>query len=487
MIGPRNLLFSVFFILAAVSFSPAANYYVTQSGSGGTCTSAPIGAPMSAATFNGCSSGPTGGDTVYFTGTITTTISPSRTGTSSLQLTLDFTGATINGIKLSGDSYLTLNGGTISSSSSGADGSDMIYCAGSTTNITINGFSYIGPSGGTNNFLGVSAGCSNFTVSNNHVDNIAYGFVTLTGGLVTNYDFANNYVRSSTNITTQTDLFHWADATNIIIEGNQLINQSPGSQSNSRHNDVIQTYKSGAGGAVNPSNWTIRYNWIEEAVTDCADTDGSNSYTMMENLIGTNYVYGNVFYTTMTCNFGNGLTLKADVSSAAWYVYNNTFATINTGDPPVVWFQSGNGAHAYFENNAAEMTSNSGGTLLEAASQNWLLTADYNYFSNISNCPNGDGSTSWVGTHGTCSPTLPMFTDFAAVTSGGNFAGTSTLQNQGDSTIGSQFNQGICPGATWPNPSLCQRLSGKWDIGAYQGGSSGTSPNPPTGLAALVQ
>jgi len=62
----------------------------------------------------------------------------------------------------------------------------------------------------------------------------------------------NNYFVSSTNVTDQTDVFSYGDGYNITIQGNFFRNQAPGATSG-RHNDVIQTYHSGANGGSWPN------------------------------------------------------------------------------------------------------------------------------------------------------------------------------------------------------------------------------------------
>ena len=60
---------------------------------------------------------------------------------------------------------------------------------------------------------------------------------------------------------------------------------------------------------------------------------------------------------------------------------------------------------------------------------------------------------------------------------------TSPLISAGDSTIGSEYSQGITPGATWPNPVLSTRATyGNWEVGAYVYVEPGTQP--PTHLEA---
>jgi hypothetical protein len=453
---------------------PAASYYVTQSGAGSK-NGTSLANAWSVANFN-ASGTPTGGDTVYFSGTIASTVTPTSNGTGNgaSRLTFDFSAATLTNpaISLSSNTYLTLLGGPVVE---GSDGSTIIKCAyvspGAGHDITISNFTFTGASAGSSTFFSVGS-CTNVLISNNTLNNVL-SFVNEWQGKTHDITILNNSATTSQNITQQSDVISMGDTINVTIQGNKLINQSPGSQSNSRHNDIIQTFQSGASQNQVPSNWTIAYNWIEEDVTDCADTDGSNSWTMIENTGGSNYIYGNVFYAPGPCQFGNGETMDSSQSSVIWYVYNNTY--ISPNGYPGIWFQ--NSGNLYFRNNVFQLA-NANGTYLVF---NWTAGAawDYNYFYGVPDC-----SSTVSGPHGSCS-TDPLFSNY----SGGleSLQPTSPLLSAGDATIGSQFNQGIGPGATWPNPTLATRGNSSWSVGAYQNATSQSQPNPPTGLSLVVQ
>lgn len=472
MINPRMLLFSVVLALVAVNSASATSYFVTQSGAGSQ-NGLSLANAWSVANFN-ASSAPTGGDTVFFSGSITTQVgAKSGTGNGASRLTLDFTSATLSvsgtDILISGDNYVTITGGKIATDAAGAF-NNLIACNTSVAHdITIQNWTYVGSTNGTSSFYSVGK-CNTVLIENNSADNVSH-CVTAWQGATHDITILNNYCRTSSNTTQQSDVITLGDTTNVMIQGNKLINRAPGSQNNSRHNDVIQTYQGGGADNQAPSNWTIRYNWLEEAVADCGNTDGSNSWTMIESTTGTNYEYGNVFYTASPCNFGNGATMDSNNPAAVWNVNNNTY--FGASGYPGIWFQN-SGHLNTSENNAFQLTNSNGNTNLIF---NWTNgTLDYNHFSGISGC-----DASIVGTHGTCTATLPLFKDAA----NGDLSPTATLQGKGNSNIGSQFNQGICPGATWPNPTLCARTVGAWDVGAYQSGDGGLTP--PTGLAAAVR
>jgi len=132
----------LFVLLFPLSVFAANSYYVTQSGSG--LANGALGNPWSIAAYN-ASSQPTGGDTVYFSGNITSTVTPatSGTGNGTLRLVLDFTSATLNTanpyIKLANKAYLSLLGGTLGANDLGAYA--ISFADASTSHdITISGF-----------------------------------------------------------------------------------------------------------------------------------------------------------------------------------------------------------------------------------------------------------------------------------------------------------------------------------------------------------
>ena len=482
MIGPRELLFSMIFALVAVGSASAASYYVTQSGAGSK-NGLSLANAWSVANFN-ASATPTGGDTVFFSGTITSEVVPntSGTGTGANVLTLDFTGATVNisndpEIMLNGKSYLTLLGGTFATD---AGNHGLIRCYTAVAHdITVSGWTYTGPDGGTDLFFRVGYCGANLLIQNNHMDNVVScvnSYEAATNGPVT---ILNNYCRTSINTVQQTDVINMGDTRNVLIQGNMLIQRSPGQNNNGQHNDVIQTYKGGGGGSQNPSGWTIRYNWVGLEM-ETPERTGDNSWMMMENLDDSSgfacKVYGNVFYGGKLYFSGNNGWGCSTTSSATFYFYNNT-AIRHLGPNGGVGCNAG--STAYMRNNAGQDDAGQSGRdfgMSCTAGATW----DYNFWYLTQGCSGTDS-----GSHGSCS-TDNLFTDFA----NDNFAPAvgSPLINGGDSTIGAEYNQGIAPGATWPNPTLVTRTAGAWDVGAYQSGTSAQNrPNPPTGLSAVVQ
>lgn len=439
-------IFILFQITSSVCFS--STYYVTQGGSGSSSGNS-LSNSWSMANYNS-SSIPTGGDTVYFSGVISSQVSPnsSGTGNGTGRLILDFSGATLSGgISLNAKNYVTFIGGTFSS------GSKLITCGTIVAHdITISNFNYTGPINGTQEFISVGK-CNHLLIVNNTVDNIA-SFVSAYNGATSDIIVRNNYARTSTNQLTQTDLLFFGDTSNVTIEGNKFIHRAPGTQSNSRHNDVIQTFQSGSSSNATPANWIIRYNWIEMAVPAGTDTDGSNSWTMLENMSGTVKIYSNVFVGGGGSVATNGMNFNSCYSSVIVYLYNNTFIAHKT---PVNTVRFQNSGTLYSANNVGQADGISGTTL----QWDWFNTGwNRNFFYNFGNC-----NSTFTGSGGSCNLD-PHFTNYT----GNDFSlrSTSPLLTAGDGTIGNEYNQGISPGATWPNPFLSTRSStGTWEVGAY--------------------
>lgn len=431
-----------------------AQYFVKQNASG-TGDGLSLVNAWSLATFNG-SVIPVGGDTVFFSGTFTSTVIPSCNGISSARIILDFTAATLTTatprVNFNGRSFLTFNGGTISPN--GSSGNIFDFNNIQAHDITINGWTYTGPAGGLELFLW-SDYCFNLTVSNNTVDNVSglwNGDTILTHDVL----ILNNFARTSVNTATQTDVIRVGDASNVTIQGNKLINQAPGASAGN-HNDCIQCYIKGGGNAGNPHNWIVRYNWVEILQNSGS---GDNSWTIFQNLDlnPAMKVYGNVFVGTGSVG-NNGLTFSFGTAAGVYYVHNNTFIRHNSPDHTVEFLSPGT---ANYKNNVMQSGTTTNGS-------QWFVNTmtvgafDHNFFYL------SDGSAG-AGTGGSTALN-PLFTNVA----GNDFStqASSPLRNAGDPSIGPEYNQGIAFGATWPNPTLVTRSLGAWDIGAFQNSSGG--------------
>lgn len=463
-------------IVLTAGVSAAASYYVTQSGSG-TSDGKSAANAMSVSKYNS-SSAPTGGDTVYFSGTITSTVSvgTSGTGNGASRLTLDFTGATLNTasprIRIAGENFLNLLGGTLGTAS---DGYLIDFNGNVSHDVTVSGWTFNGPDNSLVTFVAGKA-CQNTVFQNNTINNVE-SFIFGDTTNMHDIHISNNYIRGSANTEDQTDMIRIGDAYNMTIEGNWIIQRAPGATSG-RHNDIIQTFQSGATPNAAPYGWVIRYNRFELAVPSGS---GDTSWFMMENLTDRNGVeavkiYGNVFIGDLSdeasnngiVNDGNGFTTR---------FYNNTVIRHNGPDNTIRFLNAMGPGTTYAENNAGAADSGTCCTFLSWTTT--LKTVNYNFFYRFGGC-----SSTHTGPNGSCSID-PKFVDYAndnyALQSG------SPLIGKGDSGIGSEYSQGIAVGATWPNPKLVTRPAGAWDVGAYQSGGSTAPGNGNSGSGGTTQ
>jgi hypothetical protein len=330
-----------------------------------------------------------------------------------------------------------------------------------------------------------SGAISNITIQNNSMTYVAHCANFFQNVIISNIDIKNNFCDLTKELTNDDDVIQIAAGVGVIIEGNFLRNNAPGNSC--CHDDNIQTYcPNSCSGSANPSKWTIRYNWIARGETSGAG--GNMSWEEMEGLVGSTSAttncsgatwaikyYGNVFVGgSATWAGGNGIDLNSDEpnQSASDQIcfFNNT---LYQHADPINPLRGGSGPGTfYFRNNA--MSGDASGCLSSGNCPGITYTAgvawDYNMFFNW----NGNCSSTFSGTHGSCS-TNPQFTSTS--TNDFSLAGGSPLLNAADATIGAEYSQGPCKGASWPNPALCARSVGNWDIGAYQFGGPAASPS----------
>jgi hypothetical protein len=349
----------------------------------------------------------------------------------------------------------------------------------SASNVTINGWTYTGPNpNGQDTFVVIGA-CTNITISNNTIKNVLRSVTQYQGSNNGPILITGNEFHTGVNTLSDTDIIELGDTGNVTIEKNKIVHEAVGSQTNGRHNDVIQNFRSGANSNQSPYGWIIRYNWIEINLSTAYE-DGSNSFFIMQQLANGTAgfalkIYGNVFLGDGTVfSGGNGLSLYGVTSSVNVYQYNNTYVRKN--GPSQVPNQ-GPGT-MYFRNNVFQ--DNTGPYVADFQLTGWNVgsTYDYNFAYHTPDC-----NSTVSGSHGSCSVD-PLFTDYTK----NDFStqSESPLISAADSSIGSEYNQGIAPGATWPNPKLVTRPAGAWDVGAYQSATTVTVL-PPTSVSATVR
>ncbi len=451
------------------------SYFVTQSGAGSGNGSS-LGNAASVATYvaNTMVGSPTAGDTVFFSGTISSSVvvATSGTGNGASRLTLDFSGATLTTVQkrinVNGKNYLNINGGGIWSNGSftpagiiGAldtfDYTAIHFNSGFSHDVTIQGFNCTATSDtGYGSFVWGQY-CYNLIVQGNNATSISSFYYTDDAVHSHDLQFLNNYASTNHNVLYQSDVFQILDSYNVTIRGNKLINNAPNNTA-TRHNDVIQTGISGSGGAANPYNWDVSYNWIQ--LQQEGASDGNGSWMMMEAMTDSTgtalKVYGNVFV-GIAGHSDNGVSLGSSGGTTNFWLINNTLicpgqypgnTIVITGGTAhvfnnIMYDALGTGTGQYYNQTGATGTPN----------RNWSQ-----------GCTGGSNLDQFAGANGS-KTTAINFTN--AGTSDYSLGGTSTLRNAGDNTVGATYDQGIAFGATWPNPTLASRAV-TWDPGAYQ-------------------
>lgn len=426
---PRGLLYSLIIVLLLCLPAHAATFFLSESG-GGAGTS--CASPLAVSFFNTGSnwanpkvSGKIGpGDTVQLCGTIASTLTLQNSGNSGAPVTVDGVGATLAtsvAFFTNNQSWWILQNGTW------ASGAGDIFLV----------------TGGTNGIIqGMSA------------DNLVASDVVFfaQGGSMTptNMTVRNNFFRMATTDfgTTQHDMIVAEGMDTLVIEGNYLEHRIQG-QGGSAHNDIVQTYEKGGFSWGPPTGLTLRYNWF---VMNCANSPNDRSWTMLETLHGTNEIYGNVFLGLAGAESANGMAIEV-TAGATFNVFNNTFVAKSNASNNVVSISVGTGT-VNFRNNILHLQNQTALTTTSAT-----LNRSFNHWF-------GSSIPSCGGFTGELCGSDPLFTNYAS----NDFSLQAGSPDKGAGTnLGSPYDTGIGPGATWPNPTLVGR-SVPWDRGAFTSG-----------------
>ena len=196
------------------------------------------------------------------------------------------------------------------------------------------------------------------------------------------------------------------------------------------------------------------------------------SWTMLENLTGTNNIYGNVFLGIQGGEAANGLVVDSSDSAAVFNIYNNTFVAKSGADNNVLNLVAPGVAN--IRNNIFYLQ-----TQVMTGSMTKNRSFNHWFGSNLPSCS---------GLTGEICGGDPKFTNYA----GNNFSlaagsvDTGAATNLGTGPTGQTFNVGVAPNATWPGPAFVTR-PGTWDRGAIQGSSSVAAPTAPTNLRVVLK
>lgn len=523
MVRTVGTLSGICFLLALgalFSASPAhaSDIYVAQNaagaGSGVDCADARVISGLAVVDWSP-------GNIIHLCGTITAPagasgfITAQGNGSSGSPITLKFeTGAILqspywgsNGaVYISGQSYITVDGGTnglIRATLNGTSGGtcpggpcsnqqfagEGVYLTGSSNievkNLTIGDLydhSSVSDTGGSGLHqpwgIGIYGGNANITVDNNIIHDVNWGIMLQSFGSPTsNLDFHSN-----TMYNISVGIGGGDGNAGSVIAGpvniyNNVIHDTESWDANGdvNHHDGIYIWITNSTSSFT-GTYNVYNNWIYNIKTYCSaaiyfDPGASSTYpagTAFNNVIGTN------------CSTGGDGSIYD--KSGTMRLYNNTFtdsyATINS---------QSSGTSQIVENNVSAATE---GILFGQAS---IATSNYNDWYTLSNPAMTYNNTQYSSLSAYTSATG---FDVNSITSNPNL-NSSYVPNAGSPVIGAGVNlYSTCSGQPIPGlGALCldkagfpRPTSGAWDMGAYQypGGSS-SRPAPPTGLVATAQ
>jgi len=506
-----------------IASASAANIYIAQNAAGtangSTCANAYAVAFFNTAANWGSGSTQIGpGTTVHVCGTLTASAGASGyltfqgSGVSGSPVTLKLEAGAIvqapywgaNGaIYASGKSYITIDGGTnglIQATLNGTSGGtcpggacqyqqgigEAIYLTGCNTveikNLTIGDLydhtsisDTIDP--GLHNPWGIGlwGGDSNITVDNNTIHDVNWAvFVeTSSGSPLSNLDFHSNQIYNVSLGIGGGDGSASATITGPVNIYNNVIHDMAKWDANGdvNHHDAVYIWLTNSS-----SSFTGPYNVYNNQIYNLGTTCSTPIY--FDSGASTTYPAASAFNNVIdagTC--GDGAFYD---KSGKMHLYNNTIlvGTINS--------QGGSSPVQMLENNISGATE---GLLFGSASAS---ASDYNNWYNLNNPAFTYNNTSYsslaafhaaTGFEAHSIPSTPSLS-------------SSSIPNSGSPVIGTGINlTTIC--SSQPNPGLgalcydkagnARPATGGWDMGAYNGQQSTTTPAPPTSLTATVK
>jgi hypothetical protein len=543
--GPRNLVLAVIFVILAAGFSTASDIYIAQSAAGGNtgadCADAhPVSWFNSSANW-GSGAGQIGpGTTAHLCGTITTELAFQGSGSSGSVITLLFeTGASVqispgadaNGaIGLGSHSYILIDGGlstpcgwnTAANTSEGSCNGhveNMLYgsrgatCPGGacTTQATSGVGNLILGSGGSNiEIRNLQLGPS--YIHNSMSDNAGTDCILLSNG--SNWNVHDNKLHDGgwclTFAYTSGSRSAWSITNNEMFNSSHMVAVGGANSASMSGLTMSGNY------THDMANWdTTADAWHANAIHMYGD--GANNSTLTNvvisnNIMGGNpgvdmtaqifsesqgsitnvYIFNNLLYGNPTVQGGERLLLYT-MCMQNCYLLNNTLIANATGS------SGANGDCYYFTGTISGWTveNNINGNCNTQAFSSAVLGGTFDYNANyrgnallyIWDCNGSLTNTfsTWQSCSGEGSHSLVNLNDATGLN-----LNASYQPNSGSRVIGAAANlTNLCSGSL---AGLCTDLagssrpnSGGWDIGAYHFQGGGQSPNPPTGLAAIVR
>jgi hypothetical protein len=255
------------------------------------------------------------------------------------------------------------------------------------------------------------------------------------------------------------DLIKTDGSTNVVVEGN-VLELRAGGAGGLAHDDCLETSaKAGASGGP-PANWTVRFNRF--VMNSAATAD--RSWMLLQDLAGTNRIYGNVFVGVRGAEAAQGLDVHRSAGSqTAFEVHGNTFVTVDAGSNTVLAL-SGPGT-ASIRNNVFRLNGQ------VALAGTMTVVRDHNFWVGL-NLPPCDGGAGEL-----CTGDVGFWDPDA-----GDYSLTAGSPARGSGAVlGAPFDQGPVAHARWPAPVLGQRTA-SWDRGAmvfsWLDGDAGVDAGP---------
>ncbi|MGC2365895.1 MAG: hypothetical protein WA555_12850 [Candidatus Sulfotelmatobacter sp.] len=330
-----------------------------------------------------------------------------------------------------------------------------------------------------------TASCSNTYISGNYFSSDGWG-VGCAPGNVTNYYVHDNHF---------TNFVPWTYAAGgVHVNGIHCYDLGLTSTSTSGGIQNFYLYNNLFDGNMGTTEWTA-WVYLEADWGGC----GSGYWT---NSTGTAYVWNNIFAGSLDIP-----NARLDICAGTGHeVLNNVFYAPNATNSGRLFSMFGNGsATGMFENNVFE-----GSDQAFYISGLKSITADYNIYANLNGgnpyfialSYGGNSFSAWQSSCSCDSHSQAQLTSaLADFTSEGipiaGFVGLKYGVNLTSDAAGSlaTLNTGTTVGASLTGQArptgTCstQGSSSCWDIGAYEisNGTANLLPNPPTGLAAVVQ
>jgi hypothetical protein len=499
----------IFGLFAANASAQAGDVYITPDGSAtGNCSTN----PHSPAWFNSSANWGTGasqigpGTTVHLCGTFTggsnsTLLSAQAKGTAGHPITILFeSGAVLQapyfsyngGINIDNKSFIVIDGGTNGLIQNTANGSSLGnkqnsvgISAGSCSNCEIRNLTIaniyvhvvnensidqtlvqaISMSGSNwlvhdnvihdcgwcvRNFY--NSGDTNVKVYNNDIYNVDHGYTPAGSGNVSgsNFFFYNNHVHDYKNWDTASDSYHHDGVHAFGVAGANLTN--------------LQIYD-------NLFDGNTGANFTSHIYVERPDSSPSETNPL---------IFNNIFDGTHEPGGNFGMLAIGAVSGAQ--AYNNTFAGVNNNASYCVLLASGTST---LKNNV--FTGCWAAVYFYSPAPNTVF--NYNTYASQGSCGIGYSST------GTCFNTISSWRSFSGQDANSQLVASAGLDGTFHPTSGSAV---IVKGTNLSSLGVTalqldkggavRIVSGAWDGGAYQSGSSvATLPEPPQGVTAIVQ